>query len=392
MKVVQINVTCGVGSTGKICLAVSELLSEKGVENYVLYSEQSCESENAIKYANGKSLKLQALKSRVLGNYGFNSKAITKNLISHLERINPDIVHLHNLHGHNCDLKTLFSYFKRKKIKLFWTFHDCWAFTGYCTHFDMIGCNKWLKGCQECPQKKQYSWFFDKSERLFHQKHDLSTELDLTIIAPSRWLKNLVKHSFFKDYDVKVINNGIDLDIFKPTKSDFREKHSLQNKKIVLGVAFDWDNAKGLDAFYELSETLGDDYKVVLVGVSDAVKATLPENILALGKTKTQKELAEIYTSADVFFNPTRQDTFPTVNIEALACGTPVVTFATGGSIEIIDESSGSIIGQNDMHSARLEIEHICTEHPFSSEDCIKRAKQFDKNEKYKEYIKLYLE
>lgn len=391
MKVVQINVTCGAGSTGKICLAVSELLSEKGVENYVLYSEADCESKNAIKYANPKELKLQALKSRVFGSYGFNSKAITKRLISHLERIKPDIVHLHNLHGHNCDLKALFTYFKGKKIKLFWTFHDCWAFTGYCTHFDMIGCNKWLKGCQECPQRKQYSWFFDKSEMLYHQKKELFADLNLTIITPSKWLANLVKHSFFKSCDIKVINNGIDLEIFKPTKSDFRERYSLENKKIVLGVAFSWDNSKGLDAFCNLSQTLSDEYKVVLVGVSEAVKATLPESILALGKTKTQKELAEIYTSADVFFNPTRQDTFPTVNIEALACGTPVVTFATGGSIEIVDESCGSVVGQNDMHSARLELEYICTEHPYSSEDCIKRAGQFDKNEKYREYLELYL-
>lgn len=392
MKVVQINVTCGVGSTGKICLAVSELLTENGIENYVLYSEADCESKNAIKYANTGNLKVQALKSRVLGNYGFNSKGITKNLIAHLERINPDIVHLHNLHGHNCDLKALFQYFKRKKIKLFWTFHDCWAFTGYCTHFDMIGCNKWLKGCRDCPQKKQYSWFFDKSKEVYGLKQTLSQDLDLTVITPSKWLANLVKHSFFKSYDVKVINNGIDLGIFKPTKSDFREKYSLQSKKIVLGVAFGWDNAKGLDCFCELSQKFSGEYKVVLVGVSDEVKATLPHNILALGKTASQKELAGIYTAADVLFNPTRQDTFPTVNIEALACGTPVVTFATGGSIEIIDKSCGSVIGQNDMHSAKLELEYVCTQHPYTSEDCIKRAKQFDKNEKYKEYLQLYFD
>ncbi len=393
MKVVQINVTCGVGSTGKICLAVSELLSEKGIENYVLYSEYDSESKCAIKYTDGKSLKLQALKSRVLGNYGFNSKAITKNLISHLERIKPDIVHLHNIHGHNCDLKRLFVYFAKKKIKLFWTFHDCWAFTGYCTHFDMIGCNKWQEYCRDCPQRKEYSWFFDKSEMLFHTKQGLFTALglDLTIITPSKWLAELVKKSFLSNYEVKVINNGIDLDIFKPTKSDFRERYSLQNKKIILGVAFDWDEKKGLDVFVKLSEGMEDEYKIVLVGVSDTVKAKLPENILAVSKTQNQTELAEIYTAADVFFNPTRQENFPTVNLEALSCGTPVVTFNTGGSPETIDSSCGAVVERDDTESAIKLLKRVCEEKPFSADSCILRAKQFNKNEKYKEYLNLYL-
>lgn len=392
MKIVQINVTCGVGSTGKICLAVSELLNERGIENYVLFSEYESDYKNAIKYADTKALKIEALKSRVFGNYGFNSKSITKNLIAHLKRISPDVVHLHNLHGHNCDLKELIKYLAENKIKVFWTFHDCWAFTGYCTHFDMIGCNKWQSACCECQARKEYSWFFDKSEKLFNLKKALLTEneLDLTIITPSKWLASLIGQSFLKQYKTIVINNGIDTEIFKETKSKFREKYSLQNKKLILGVAFDWDEKKGIDVFVKLSSALPEEYKIVLVGVSDTLKQSLPQNILSITRTQNQKELAEIYSAADVLFNPTRQENFPTVNLEALSCGTPVVTFNTGGSPETIDSTCGVVVEKDNIKQSIEKLKWVSSQKPFSKEACTLWAKNFNKAEKYKEYLNLY--
>ena len=198
MKIVQLNVTCGVGSTGKICLDVSEILNDRGVENYILFSEGDSNYEYGIKYAHKLEIKFEALKSRIFGNYGFNSKSLTKKLISKLDEIQPDIVHLHNLHGHGCNLEMLFNYFKEKNTKLFWTFHDCWAFTGYCPHFDMVGCDKWQVQCAACHQKGSYSFFFDKSDKLYSKKKELFTGLDLTIITPSEWLKDLVKKSFLR--------------------------------------------------------------------------------------------------------------------------------------------------------------------------------------------------
>ena len=390
MKIVQINTTCGVGSTGKICVGISQILEEKNIENYILYSSKSNGYKYGIKCSDDKYIKFQALKSRVFGNYGFNSGKTTKKMISNLKRINPDIVHLHNIHGHDCDLEMLFKYFKASKTKIIWTFHDCWAFTGYCTHFTMMKCNKWRKQCSECVQKQEFSWFFDKSKVLFERKKKIFQELDLTIVTPSQWLSDVVKQSFLKDYPVKVINNGIDLNIFKPTESEFRCKYRIENKKIVLGVAFGWDERKGLDVFIELSRRLSDNYQIVLVGTDDKIDGMLPDNILAIHRTQNQQELAEIYSTADVFVNPTREEVLGLVNIEALACGTPGVTFRSGGSSECYDESCGSVVDCDYIDAMEREIIRICSEQPYSSEACACWSKKFDKNEKYKEYLRLY--
>ena len=390
MKIVQLNVTCGVGSTGKICLAVSRLLNERGVENYILFSEEDSDYEYGIKYADKLSIKLEALKSRVFGNYGFNSKTLTKKLIAKLDEINPDIVHLHNLHGHGCNLEMLFTYFKEKNIKLYWTFHDCWAFTGYCPHFDMIGCDKWQTQCQACPQKGAYSFFFDKSDKLYSKKKALFSGLDLTIITPSEWLKNLVKKSFLKDYEVRVINNGIDLDVFKPSESDFRESHGLKDEFLILGVAFNWDERKGLDVFSDLARTLPNDCRLVLVGTNENTRKLLPENVITIDRTENQQQLAEIYSACDLFVNATREDTFPTVNIEALACGTPVLTFRTGGSAEIIDESCGMVVDKNDTQALINAVLRIKESRPFTEEACLKKSAEYQKEEKFKEYTEIY--
>ena len=391
MKVVQINATCGAGSTGKICVAISELLDKQNIENYVFYTQGISQNKNGVKYADKKYIKMQALKSRVFGNFGFNSKTATKRLIGYLSQIKPDIVHLHNLHSHNVDLTLLFKYFKSTKTKLFWTFHDCWAFTGYCTYFDMANCDKWQNECKQCPQRNEYSWLFDRSTMLFNKKKELFSGLDLTIITPSQWLADLVKQSFLREYPVKVINNGIDLKLFKPTESDFRKKYNLLDKYILLGVAFDWGARKGLDVFIELSKRLPKNYKIVLVGTNDNIDKQLPDNIISIHRTQNQQELAEIYTAADLFVNPTREENFPTVNIESLACGTPVLTFNTGGSPEISDDTCGAVVPKNDIDGLYSETLRISSEKPYSPVACIEKAKSFNANEKFKEYIKLYL-
>lgn len=392
MKIVQINTTCGSGSTGKICVAVSELINEKNIENYILYSSEKSDYKFGTKYMSSIEIKINALFSRILGNYGFNSKRATKRLISEIDKIKPDIVHLHNLHGHNCDLEMLFNYLKKEKIKIFWTFHDCWAFTGYCPHFDMIGCNKWRSGCGNCLQKRNYSWIFDKSDKLFSKKEKLLSSLDLTIITPSKWLASLVKESFLKSYPVRVINNGIDLSVFKPTEGNFKKKYCFEDKKIVLGVAFGWGERKGLDVFIELSKRLDKKYQIVLVGTNDKIDKQLPNNIISIHRTQNQKELAEIYTAADVFVNPTREENFPTTHLEALACGTPVVAFNTGGCAETIDETCGCVVEKNDISALKSEIIRFLEERPFSKESCIKRVEKFNQNDKFMEYVKLYFE
>ena len=390
MKLVQINTVCGKGSTGKICVAVSELLASKGIENYILYAWEKSNYALGIKYMSNLSMKHQALKSKVLGNYGFNSYFSTLRLIQNLEKISPDIIHLHNLHGHNVHLETLFSYFKKKKIKIFWTFHDCWAFTGYCPYYDLAECEKWKVECRNCAQYKKYSCFFDRSASLYRKKKELFTGLDLTIITPSQWLANEVKQSFLKEYPVKVINNGIDLSIFCPRESNFRKKYNLKDKFVVLGVADQWGVRKGLDIFVELSKRLDERFQIVLVGTNSKVDKKLPNNIISIHRTNNQIELAEIYTAADAFVNPTREENFPTTHMEALACGTPVIAFNTGGCAEMLNEKCGIVTEKENIEELVKKIISVCCNGIFLTDDCIARAKDFEQQIKFEEYISLY--
>lgn len=390
MKIVQINSTCGVGSTGKICTGISQLLIANEIENYILYSSKGNDYPLSISCSGDSYIKFQALKSRIFGNYGFNSRKATQKMIAELERIKPDIVHLHNIHGHDCDLEMLFRYFREKKTKLIWTFHDCWAFTGYCTYFDLVKCSKWQSICEDCPQKQSYTWLFDKSKNLFNEKKRLFQGLDLTVVTPSQWLAGMVKQSFFKDYPVEIIYNGIDLEVFKITQSDIKQKYDLLDKKIIIGVALGWGIRKGIDVFRDLAKRLPDDYKIILVGTDDEIDNQLPNNIISIHRTQNQQELAEIYTTADVFVNPTREEVLGLVNIEALACGTPGVTFNSGGSPECYDKTCGSVVDCDDIDALEKEIIRICTAKPYTKEACLKKAKEFDKNERFKEYIDLY--
>lgn len=394
MKIVQINSTYGIGSTGKICRDISNMLTDRDVENYALYTIGYSNAPNAIKCSDKTYIKLQSLKSRVFGNYGFNSLRSTKKIISELDRIKPDIVHLHNIHSHDCNLEMLFDYFKSSRQKLIWTFHDCWAFTGYCPYFHMARCVKWENECNNCPLFRNYSFFADRSKMLFQKKRELFHDLDLTIVTPSKWLAGLVKKSFLKNYHVRVINNGIDLDVFKPTKNDFRSKYNIRSDKhIILGVAFDWGERKGLDVFVQLAKRLNSDkFQIVLVGTNDKIDKVLPQNIISVHRTQNQRELAGIYSEADLFVNPTREDNYPTVNMEAIACGTPVLSFNTGGSPEIIDETCGSIVEVDDIDTLEDEIIRICESKLCFDETYMEHARKFDKNKLFTEYINTYFE
>jgi len=390
MKLVQINEGCGVGSIGKICVAVSQLLTQKNIENYIYYTYDNSSYPLGIKYANKYYIKLQALKSRISGNYGFVTEYATKKLIEQLNNVKPDIIHLHNLHGHSVNLELLFDYIRKNHVKVFWTFHDCWAFTGYCPYFTMPRCDKWMTGCGDCPQKHKYTWFFDNSANNWQRKKRMLEGIDLNVITPSEWLADLTRKSLFKDFQVEVINNGIDLEVFKPTESDFRKKYSCESKFILLGVAFDWASRKGLDVFIELSKRLHDNYQIVLVGTDDKIDRILPDNIISIHRTKNQTELAEIYTAADLFVNPTREDNYPTVNMESIACGTPVLTFNTGGSPEMLDENTGDVVECDDIDALFDKIISITQSKKYDSNLCRNKAKQFNKDDKFKEYLKLY--
>lgn len=396
MKIVSIN-SLPNGSTGKIMNEIADMAEKNGFDTYCFwgswYSEIKEKAEKRSCFGSSIENKISGAFSILTGLQNFGSIIGTISLINKINKIDPDIIHLHNLHLWTINIPLLFKYIKKHNIKTVWTLHDCWAFTGHCPHFDMIGCDKWKTGCYGCPQYKEYpKSLFDNSKYMYRLKKKWFTDIkDMTIVTPSEWLASLVKESYLKDYPVKVINNGIDLNVFKPTESDFRKKYALENKYIVLGVAFGWGRRKGLDVFVELARRLDKEkYKVVLVGTDDNVDKLLPENIISIHRTQNQTELAKIYSAADVFANPTREENYPTVNMESVACGTPVVTFNTGGSPEMLDETCGAAVAKDDNDAMYNEIIRICEAKPYSMEACIKKAKDFDKNGKFGEYIRLY--
>ena len=346
MKILQINSVCGIRSTGRICTDLADILVQDGHECIIAYGRESVPEKYkklAVRIGNDLDSKLHALQSRIFDNAGFGSRRATENFIEWVKEYNPDIIHLHNIHGYYINIEVLFNYLAEAGKPVVWTLHDCWAFTGHCAYYSYVKCRRWQNGCYNCPQKKNYpsSFLIDCSQRNWLKKKKLFTYVkNMTLVSPSRWLANEVKQSFLGEYPIKVVPNGIDLNVFKPTPSDFREKNGLVGKKIILGVASIWEERKGLNDFIELSKILDDNYKIVLVGLCENQVNDLPKKILAITRTNNVRELAEIYTAADMLFNPTYEDNYPTVNLEAQACGTPVVTYKTGGSIESVPEEN----------------------------------------------------
>ena len=387
MKVYQINSVCGIKSTGRICTDILEVLENSGHECRIAFGRETVPEkykDKVYRIGSNFSVKLNALKARIFDNEGFNAKRATNKLIKDIEKFNPDVIHLHNLHGYYLNVKVLFDYLKRADKPVIWTLHDCWAFTGHCAYFDKVGCVKWQSECKNCSQRKTYpsSMFFDKAKRNYLCKKTAFTGVkNLTIITPSVWLKDKIEDSYLSEYKCKVIPNGIDLDVFKSIQSDFKLRYGLVDKKIILGVAGVWDERKGLKDFVELSKIISEDFLIVLVGLSEQQKNSLPENIIGITRTNSAKELAEIYSSANVLFNPTYEDNYPTVNLEAQACGTPVITYKTGGSIESVPQEN--VVEKGDYNQA-----YELMQTPLG----VTNRESFAKQISYEKYIEFYNE
>ncbi len=384
------------GSTGTIMHEISKLAEEYGYIAYEAFPDNKTNKplhDKDIRICSRFTKKISEHLGILTGFNGCFSYFSTMRFIAKLKKIQPDIIHLHNLHGGYIHLPSLFRYLKSNKVSVFWTLHDCWSFTGHCAHFDMVGCERWKNGCDKCPQLAEYPKSqVDRTRVMYHLKKKWFTGVDkMTLVTPSSWLADLVRQSFLNEYSIKVINNGIDLNVFKPATSDFRKKYHCEDKFILLGVAFGWGKySKGLDVFIELDRVLDKRFQIVLIGTDTFVDKTLPDTIISIHKTHNQSELAKIYSAADLFINPTREENYPTVNMEAIACGTPVLTFQTGGSPEILDDTCGSVIPKDDFEALVCEIKRIQEVRPYSIDDCINGATRFEKQQKYKEYITLY--
>ncbi len=354
MKILFINSVCGIKSTGRIVTDLADKYMADGDECRIAYGRETVpEKYQSISYriGNDTSNRINALKARLFDNEGFNAEKETKRFIEYANNYNPDILWLHNLHGYYINIELLFSWIKsRPQMIVKWTLHDCWSFTGHCAHFDFAKCDLWQTGCRNCPCKKEYpaSLFSDNSSENYKRKKTALCGVEnMSILTPSQWLSSLVKRSFLAEYPTETVHNTIDTDTFKPTESSFRQTHGLEGKTVVLGVASSWGVYKGLVDFIRLAIMLFSSCKVVMVGLTAKQIKKMPKDILCIERTNTKKELAEIYTAADVFVNLTYEDTYPTVNLEAAACGTPCVTYRTGGSVESV--SADCVAEQGDL-------------------------------------------
>ncbi len=375
MRVLMINSVCGIRSTGRICTNQAQKLISEGHEVKIAYGREEVPPEYqamAIRIGTKKDIYINALKSRLLDNEGFNCKKSTINFLKWAEAYNPDSLWLHNLHGYYINLELLFSWIKsRPNMEVRWTLHDCWAFTGHCAHFSYIKCYSWKKKCDNCQQKHEYpySLYKDNSKNNYLKKKNvLSGVPNMTLIVPSYWLANLIKDSFLKDYPIEIVHNTIDTTVFKPTESNFRERHNLLYKKVILGVASAWGERKGILDFIKLSELMDESYQIVLVGLTDKQIQKIPKKILCIPRTNSIKELAEIYSAADVFVNPSKEETFGLTTIEALSCGTPAIVYEDTACEEVAREYGGIVVEQS-VYAIIDAIEELKEEYKY--ENCV---------------------
>lgn len=399
MKILQINTAVNTGSTGRIAEEIGQALLTAGHTSYIAFGRAGGKSQShTIKIGSSLDHKLHGLQTRLFDTHGFGSASATKKLLREIESINPDIIHLHNLHGYYLHVGLLFDFLKKKNKPVVWTLHDCWSFTGHCSYFDFVGCDKWKTHCHQCPLKKRYpeSYVFDNSYNNFDKKKAVFNGVEnLTLVTPSKWLSNLLQLSFLKNYPVSVINNGINLQQFSPMEKgtpELKNKLGIKDETVVLGVASVWDRRKGLKDFIELSSKLPPGARIILLGLSAEQQKDLPGNITTLERTESLEEMVQLYNLATVFVNPTWVDNFPTTNIEALACGTPVITYNTGGSIEAVDEYTGLIVEKGNINALAAAIETIRQKgRSFYSAACRERAvRLYNNRERNGDYIRLY--
>lgn len=386
-KILFVNSVCGIGSTGRICTDLYDLAEKNNYECCIAYGRiKAPKKYNTLKIGNIFNVYVHVLLSRIFDMHGFGSKIATKRFLKKVDKYQPDIIHLHNIHGYYINVKCLFDYLKKHpQIKVVWTLHDCWPFTGHCAYFTYANCNNWIHNeCRKCKYKYSYPKCSLKSnsyKNYIHKYNNFVGVQNLTIVTPSKWLKNLVDQSFLQNYDVNVINNGIDLNYF------YKEKLNVESKINILAIANVWEKRKGLDEIIKLSQIIDyDKFNLIVVGISNSQSELFPRNVITIERTKDIHELRKIYNNADLLFNPTKEDNYPTVNLEAQACGTPVITYDIGGTKETLFSKESKIVKDFE------EFIHMIENFDFkkNKKDINVDLAFIDKNVKMKEYIDLY--
>jgi putative colanic acid biosynthesis glycosyltransferase len=398
LKLLQICNEGNTGSVGTIAESLGTFVIEKGWESYIAFARfERGSNSKLIRIGSELDVITHGIESRIFDNDGFCSRNATKRLINKIEDIKPDLIHLHHLHGYFINVEILFNFLLHSNIPVVWTFHDCWSFTGHCTYFDYVDCDKWKSHCNSCPQKHEYpkSIFLDNSKNNFSKKRKLFTSISrMTVVSVSNWLDKLVEQSFFKDSNHLCIYNGIDLELFKPINNSdvIKNKYNINKKFVILGVATTWDRRKGLKDFIELSKYIKNEEIIVLVGLSKEQRRILPSNVLGLPRTENRIELAHLFAASDVFLNLSTEETFGLTTAEALASGTPAIVYNKTASPELVNSKTGFVVEKNDYLSIIKAIDEIKkNKKEFYKSNCRLRAfKLFNSKDIYNSYFELY--
>ena len=397
-KLLQINITAKWGSHGKIAEGIGNVVMSHGWESHVAYGRWANPSSSQL-YHIGSMMdeRIHGVGSRLFDNHGLMSKRATIRFLNYVEQLNPDIIHLHNIHGYYLNYPELFSFLSQANKPVVWTLHDCWSYTGHCAHYMYVQCDRWKTHCELCPQKHSYpaSLLLDRSYRNYDMKKQAFLSVpNLTLVPVSKWLEGDLQQSFLKDCRIQQIYNGIDINVFKPqmdTKAIMGKYNIPLGKRVLLGVASNWWR-KGFEDFLQLRSLLDDKYVIVLVGLDEKRIKSLPTGVVGIRRTENVSDLCGLYSLADVYLNLTLEDNMPTTNLEALACGTPVITYCTGGSIEAIDEFTGYIANQGDIESVCKLVESVSSrEKDVFKRVCRQRViDNFSSSVQYEEYYMMY--
>ncbi len=393
MKILQISANWGHGGPGGVVKDIYNSIISSGNECVVSYGRYDIPDDvPSIKIGSSFDVRIHAGMTRLFDCAGFGSKRATRKFLEKVDQLKPDVIHLHNLIGYYLDIEQLFNYIKQKNIPVVWTVHDCWAFTGHCINFERVQCEKWKIGCGKCPLKRDYpqSFLIDNSKNnLSKKKIVMSGVNNMILVSPSHWLAGYLRRSFLNEYPIEVFPNGIDMSVFKPSYSNLREQYGLEDKKIVLAVASEWNEMKGEHLIYELVALLSNAYVVVMIGHKQQNMES-SDRFINIPKTSNVQELVEWYSAADVFVNPTLGDNFPTVNLEALACGTPIVTNNTGGAPEaVLDSGCGQVVYEKNA-SAIMQTVEDCLMREIPSAACVQAAQKYNRDICNLRYIELY--
>lgn len=394
MRIASINI-CDNGSTGKIMLDIFSVLDESD-EKLAYVSFKYGNSPFVKRIHSRTGYRIHKLLAMYFGLDEWGSYFSTMKVVHALKKFKPDILHLHNLHNFTINYRLLFRYIKKYNINTVWTLHDCWSFTGGCFYFEYNGCDKWRTGCEKCKFLKSAGMVtnIDATRKLYNIKKETFTGVqNMKIVTPSNWLTNLAKQSFLKEYDIVTINNGINLDNFYPQDNHTFDNIVDRSKKILLGVAMPFDERKGYSDFIKLSEIVdANEYQIVLVGLSDQQIQSLPNGIVGIKRTDNQKQLAELYSMSYALLNLTYEDNFPTVNIEALSCGAPVICYKTGGATEMLSEDNAIVVDKGDYADIVGKLNSVSQLKNNSAEWIDKVKKQYSSKRMALDYCNIYKE